>query len=407
MKKLCNLLLVFLTILLFLNSCASKPKLNPYNPKGKDNTVYVDKEKEKYNPVLQKKTVQRSIKEDIQSKFSKKLLKKAGKKDKEYLIPIYNALQKKEYNNALSQIESLDYTYPNDEDLHYLEGIAYLEKNDLTKALSSFSKCISINKDRGDALFYKSLVLNKLKRLGAALNTINNAINLKNTPSQLVYQESLRHQSSDWTKDGREASLFFMRATIYKSLREYNTALDDINKAISINKEENSNYYSLKGEIYFLKKEYRVAHKNLKKSVTIYSDNGWAWHLMGIIDLYSEKYHQAITHFKKADKFDLESSISITNLGLAYWLAGERDMALESMGAAIGKEPNGQMYFHLAYFHHVMNNKSQARIFFKKAQQLEPDIVEVRTKLSKLPPQDSGLYAFFKKEINAAKKYLK
>lgn len=394
-----TILLSSLFLAFLFNACASKPVLKQYNPEGKNNTVYADTEKAKYVKVVQKKPDQRSNTEQ------KKLLKKAGKKDKEYLIPIYTALQEMEYNNALSQIESLDYTYPNDEDLYYLKGIAYLRKNHLSKALNSFNKSISINTNRGDAFFYKSLVLKKLERLGAALGAINKAITIEDTPSLLANQESLSYKSSGWTEEGREATLYFMRASVYKSLMDYDTALGDINRAISISPKENGSYYRLKGEIYFLKQEFNVAYKDLQKAVTINSGDWASWNLMGQIDLYSDKYYQAINHFKKAAKLNHESSISTTNLGLAYWLAEERDLALESMGAAIAKQPNAHLYFHLAYFHHVMNNKSQARIFFKKAKQLEPNILSKRLKLSKAPPQDSNLFAFFKKEIDTAKKY--
>lgn len=394
-----TILLSSLFLALLFNACASKPILKQYVPEGKDNTVHTKTKAAKNDPFVQEKPAQSSTKEQ------KKLLKKAGKKDKAYLIPIYYALQEREYNNALSQIESLDYTYPNNEDLYYLEGLAYLKKNHLSKALNSFNKCIAINQNRGDAIFYKSFVLKKLDRFGAALSAINKAINIDDTPSLLVYQESLSNKGNNWTEEGREAILYFTRATIYKSLMQYDIALDDINKAISISPKEDYYYYGLKGQIYFITQEYSVAYKNLQKAISINSNEWGPWNLMGTIDLYSGKHYQAIKHFKKADELNFESSDSSTNLGLAYWLAGERNMALESMGAAIVKKPNADLYFHLANFHHIMKNKAQAGIFFKKAQQLEPNILSVRTNLSKMPPQDSPLYAFYKEEIKAAKKY--
>lgn len=391
--------IILSSLLLCINACASKPVLKQYNPEGKNNTTYAKTEHTKNDNIVLNALYQRSFKEQ------ERLLKKAGQKDKDYLIPIYIALQEKEYNNALSLIESLDYTYPNDDDLHYLKGIVYLKKNHLEKALNSFNKSISINNNRGDALFYKSLVLKNLERLGAALAAINKAINIKATPSLLAYQENLSSKSSDWTEDGREATLYLLRALIYKLLMDYDTALGDVNKAISINPKDNDLYYRLKAEIYFIKQDFNVAYKNIQKAVTINSDDWSSWNLMGQIDLYSGKYYQAIKHFKKSNELNPESSISSTNLGLAYWLAEERDMALESMGAGIASKPNAHLYFHLAYFHHVMNNEIQARIFFKKAQQLEPDILNKRLKLSKAPPQDSHLFIFYQNEINTAEKY--
>lgn len=384
-----------LCLVLLFNACVPKPVLKQYDPDGKGNAVYPEVNQAKNDFSVQKKS----------SKKKDKGNKVVLKKDKEYLAPIYSALQRKDYNNVLAQIESLDYTYPNNEDLFYIQGVVYFEKKHFSKALDSFNKTLSINNQRGDALYYKSVVLHRLQRLGAALTAINQSIEIESTPSQLVYQESLKHKGINWTEAEREADIYYMRALILKLLLEYDDALNDINKAISLIS-NNNYYYRLKGEIYFDKQEFNIAYKSFQKASAIKADDWNSWNQMGIIDLYSGKYYQAIKHFKIADKLNPKSSTSITNLGLAYWLAEEKDLAFETMGAAIAKEPNAQLYFHLAYFHHTMKNNEQARSFFKKAQQLEPSILDIRLKISNRTPKDSHLYEYYQKQINAAKKYL-
>ena len=395
MKQLTIILSSFCLALLF-NVCVPKPLLKQYDPDGTGSAANSDSWE----------TTRKAYSEPKKSSKKKnKENKVVLKKDKQYLAPIYSALQRQEYNNVLEQIESLDYTYPNNEDLFYIQGIAYIRKGHYSKALDCFNKTILINNQRGDALYYKSLVLFWLQRPGTALTAINQSFDIEGTLSQLVYLDNIIHKNINNTETGCEAEMYNLRANIFRVLLDNDAALADINKAILLNS-SNHHYYRLKGEIYFDKQEFNTAYKSLQKATAIKADDWISWNTMGMIDLYSGKYYQAIKHFKIADELNPKSSTSITSLGLAYWLAEEKDLAFESMGAAIAKEPNAHLYFHLAYFHQTMNNNEQARNFFKKAQQLEPNILDIRLKLSNRPPQDSHLYEFYQKQMNVAKKYL-
>jgi tetratricopeptide (TPR) repeat protein len=322
-----------------------------------------------------------------------------------YLAPVYNSLKDKQYNDAINQIETLKSAYPNDEDLYYLQGIACFGKYELLTALRSFERTITMNNNRGDAFYYKALMLKKLDKQDLALDAINAAFN-KNAAVQLKNQEQLRF-GGEWTVEGRRATLFFLRAVIHKSLRHLDNALNDVNTAISISPYQSSSHFKVRGEISFLKKEYDLALKDFEKATGLNPQEGLTWSLMGIINLYNGNYDKAIIQFNKAVEINRDIyNFALANSAIAYWLKGNKNLALEAMGGAIGKKPAAQMYYHLAYFHHLMGNKIQARLNFQKAEQFKSNILEIRSLSLKQPPKNSPTYTFYQQEYQVAKKYL-
>ncbi|MDA3916911.1 MAG: hypothetical protein PF690_08060 [Deltaproteobacteria bacterium] len=353
------------------------------------------------------RTAQQKIKDDIHSYPGKKTMKETGRTDKQYLLPIYSALQNKQYNSAINQAEKLRTIHPGDEDIFYLQGIAYFEKTEFSKALHYFEKTTSMNSNRGDAFFYKAMVLTKLNKPKIALDAINTAINNKNAALQLVKQEQLRFKGT-WTVGGRRAALFFMRAVINKSLGHLNNALSDINTAISLSPYQSSSHFETRGDINFLKTEYSLAYTDFKKAVELDPEKGKVWLVMGAIDLYRGSYDRAITNFNKAVKINPERyNGALANSAIALWIKGEKNSALEALGGAIKKKPNAHMYYHLAYFHHLMGNRAQALANFQKAEQLKSNILKLRSQFLKRPPKASPTYTFYQQEYKTAQLYLK
>ena len=353
------------------------------------------------------RTAQQRIKDDIHSYPGKKTVKETSRADKQYLLPVYSALQNKQYNSAINQAKKLRTIHPGDEDLLYLQGIAYFEKTEFSKALHYFEKTTSMNSNRGDAFFYKAMVLNTLNKPKIALDAINTAINNKNTAFQLVNQEQLRYKGT-WTVGGRRAALFFMRAVINKSLGHLNNALSDIDTAISLSPYQSSSHFEVRADIHFLKTEYSLAYNDFKKAVELDPEKGKAWLAMGAIDLYNGSYDKAITNFNKAVRINPDRyNGALANSAIAFWIKGEKNSALEAIGGAIRKKSDAHMYYHLAYFHHLMGNRAQALANFQKAEQLKPNILKLRSQILKRPPQTSPTYAFYQQEYKTAKQYLK
>jgi len=353
------------------------------------------------------RTIEQKIQDSVYRSIAEDILEKTGNADKEYLLPVYVAMKKKEYNSVINQAESLKSEHPNDEDLYYIQGVAYYEKGDYASALRYFEKTVSMNSNRGEAFYYKAVMLHQLDKPEPALNAITTAINNKNTVFQLMNQDQLR-VGQDWTVEKCKARMFYLRAVINQSLRQRDNALSDINKAISFLPYIDDALLATRGEIYFYKNQYTLAYNDFQEVIKANSEDASPWELMGRIDTYRGHYDAAAIKFNKAAELEPERySYALGLAGVAYWLKGDQNAAMESMGNGISKEPSFNMYFHLAYFHHLMGNRSQAQINFKKAEQLYPDVLSWSAyKQAKLLPKNSGIYTFYQQELKTAKTYL-
>jgi len=347
------------------------------------------------------------IRDRVHAYGIKETLQETGNADKKYLVTVYTVLRQKQYNKAITLAENLQSVHPGDADLYYIQGIAYLEQNDLLTALRYFEKTSSIDNNRGDAYYYQALMLYKLGQADKSLDSINTAIHNEHTPFQLMNQEKLRF-SGKWTIEGRRAALFFLRALIDKNLHKTDDALSDVNKAISISPYKSAAHFKLRGEIYFLgKSELSLAYSDLQQAAELDPKNGVVWGSLGVIDIYMGHYGQAIIKLNKAVTLDPDRfNEDLGYIAVAYWLKGDRNSALEAMGKAIRKRPDHNMYYHLGYFHHLLGNQSQARTNFKKAEQLFPKILNFEHWMFKGLPKHSPAYPFYEHEYETAQKYL-
>lgn len=348
----------------------------------------------------------RSALQKVRDNSTRFVLEKAGKADKPYLYPVYTALKNKQYDNAINQAEELKAVYPADEDIYYLQGVAYFEKRELKTAFSLFEYTLLINSDRGDAHNFSALMLYKLQKSSRALKHINLALSNNKTASQLLSLRQLTTNSNTFSIAAIKGRMYFLRAVIQKSLRNYAAAQADVLQAIHLSPYESSSHYTVKGDINFLKRDYHSAYRDYQKAISLNPKESDAWGGMGIIDIYLGHYNKAVTHLEKAIQINPKYNATLGNLGLAYWLLGNRDKAFESMGKAIRLKPVSGMYYHLAYFHHLNGNHAQARINFKKAKSIDADIIGTRTIYLDIPPKTSPTWQFYQQEYNTAKRYL-
>jgi len=354
------------------------------------------------------RSIAQKVRNNVHASGIKEILQETGNTDKRYLVPIYTALREKQYNKAITLAKKLQSVHPDDENLYYIQGIAYLEQNDLMTALRYFEKTSSINNNRGDAYYYQSLISHKLNKDNRALSSINTAIHNEQTAFQLMNQEKLRY-AGKWTVEGRRAHLFFLRAAINSSLHKTDDAFSDVNRAISLSPYKSAEHFKLRGNIYFYEKsELSLAYSDFQQAAELAPNDGDVWELLGSIDTYMGHYDQAIIELNKAVILAPDRlNEALGYAAVAYWLKGDRNSALDAMGKAIRKKPDYNMYYHLGYFHHLLGNPSQARANFKKAEQLQPKILNLGPwLLTKVLPRNSPAYPFYEHEYATAKKYL-
>ena len=321
-----------------------------------------------------------------------------------HLSPIYQSLYNRNYPDVITQAERLKARYPNDDTLYYLQGYAYLKNNNETLALGCFSKSISLNRNKGDVHFWRAVMYHRSGRDKEALDDINRAIRDKNTPVQLGELDKLRGYKPD-TKF-HHPRMYFFRAAVNKSLGRYTAAMSDINQAIHLSPVPNPIHFKDRGDINFLTHKFALARNDYQKAVQLDPTMINAWCPLGQCDLYLGNYTRAIANLKKTVELNPEYPGALRDLGLAYALNGDHNKALESMGRALRTTPDGTVFYHLAYVHHLKGNQTQALKNYKKAQKLAPDILGTGAAIFNITPKSSPIKKFYRGEFDTARLYL-
>lgn len=317
---------------------------------------------------------------------------------------IYKSLINKQYDAAIKECEKLRALRPGDTGLYLLEGYAYYKKKDYSMSNDRFSHIIGADKSRGDAYLFRGINYLWLKKPKEALNDINKALDNKQTPDQVLklYRDIGFKQT---TTENIYELIHREKASAHYRLGELQPAMENVNKAIKYNS-RSGGLYSFRGQINFAQQKYHQSYKDFEKSVKITPNNAMAWNFMGVINFINGNYINALTQYQKANELNPKDMRILINMSLSYWLQGNQVKAFETMGKVLRENPGTVTFYHFAYFHHLNGDQEKARSNFKKAQELNPDILEMRTTLLNRTPVSSPTRKFYQDELKVAKTYL-
>ncbi len=329
----------------------------------------------------------------------------AGKADDADLNPVYTALRNRQYDTVIKQAEKLKAAHPDDDLLYLLQGLANYFKNDYTSANNNLSKAIFLNGNRGDAYFLRSLSYVHIKQFQKALNDINFAIANPKTSLQMADLNRSQgvHSASE---KGALSDLFYHRSRIYTFLKQTNSALKDINKAISTNPFPKVYNYYHRGILYFKQKKYTLAYNDFQKIVEINPETLNAWNMMGLINFFQGNYNKATEQYQKAHRLNPENMSVLSNLAASYWLQGNRKKAFEAMGKILKGKPSASDFYYFGYFCHLNGDQGKALANFEKANELNPDILKLRESFINRSPASSPTRKFYQDQFKTAKIYI-
>ena len=321
-----------------------------------------------------------------------------------FVSKIYKQLKTHQYDKAIIKCKKLrkrhlyvDYSY-------FLEGVAFYLKKDYPAASERFTSAIDLNRKRGDAYYFRSSCYLNLNRITDALNDINHAIGIRETPAILAkVNKTLGFSSSE---AGTKADMFLLRSRIFYAQKQLKTALKDINYSISISPHPFWLYFFHRGHIYFNQKEYKLAYRDFHETVKLNPKVINAWNTMGVIAFFMGKYKLDINVCRKALELAPGNLAGLMNLGLAYWLDGNHEKGLNLMKKVVQKQKNPIAYFHLAYFYHVDGKQDMALENYKKAVELNSDILKIRAAYLQKTPQSSPTNKFYREQFKIAKVYI-
>ena len=317
---------------------------------------------------------------------------------------IYTSLKNKQYDEAIKQCEKLREIRPDDDNVYLLEGYAYQRKREYPSSIDWFSRIINSDKNRGDVYYLRAQSYLWSKKPKKALNDITKALDNKQTLVQVVKLfKDLGFK--DMTTENVKGFIFQNKAKAHSQLGEINNAMVSINRSIEYYPTHSLSYES-RGKIYFDQNKYSLAYKDFQKTIEINPKAINAWNMMGLINFFRGNYNEAVAQYQKANEINPKDIVLLTNMSAAYWLQGNRVKAFEAAGKALRGKPDPTAFYHLAYFHHLNGNQDQALVNFKKAYDLNPDILKIRKTAINRPPASSPTRKFYQDQFKTANKYI-
>ena len=229
-----------------------------------------------------------------------------------------------------------------------------LEKMDKKEAaLADYTKAIEIDSKYVTAYVYRAALYRKAKEYDLALKDIDAA--LENAHSPTVYQQYLRgvilqDRGDDdaaieaFTKaieiDPNYSFAYGSRSVIYKNLKKYDLALQDINVVIEYLPSPTAYYYWIRGDIWEKSGKKEAALIDYTKAIEL--DPKYVWAYVCRADLYKamKKYDLALKDI------DLAIKNSSSPSTYHYWLrgdilekSGEREGAIGEYSKALEIDP--------------------------------------------------------------------
>lgn len=247
-----------------------------------------------------------------------------------YKGPIENTYFKKEEIEAISPDNV-------SEELHYVKGNDYVEKEDYRNAIKHYNSVIKMNHQHVDALYDKGFSLFRLNAYDAALSQFKKVLDLQ-------------HNADD---------AYFLMGEIYYIFDMVNESMDCYKKAIGISPDKEEYMISLikcylyKGDLEgALKESNRIINKN-KDSIKGYEYKAIVFERLG-------RYEDSIAMYDKCIKISMDSD----EIGYFFYKKAEmyynirkRKDALSSITKALEVHPENEHYKELKKSILGMNKK--------------------------------------------------
>ena len=253
-------------------------------------------------------------------------------------------------------------------------GDAFMDRGDYANAIADFTTALSFGNISGDfTIFYNRAIAHSgLGNSREAIDDYTQAIN----------------------RNGEFGAAFMARGYEYLTIRDFNRALLDANRAIQISPNSPSPYH-LRGMVYSLTGEFDRSIADFLHIIVLQPENPiYHWRLSGAYYQKGE-LENAETAYREAVRFGLEEDLrrvlmealseSYANRAVTAGRAGNHSAALADFSRAINVNPNNAMLFAnrgMAYFN--LGELDNSVLDYERALILEPGNAQYTNALNRV-----------------------
>lgn len=133
---------------------------------------------------------------------------------------------------------------------------------------------------------------------------------------------------------------YFLRGSAYAKMGNYKTAVDDLNKAMELEKEPDGLSYALRGICYQELGLYDKALSDYHVASALNPTDAGTWESLGYIYSLKGEHDRAIRYYEKAIALHPKKGEAYNNLGYTWFQKGNTNKALEYLNKAIEVDPD-------------------------------------------------------------------
>ncbi|MBN2662710.1 MAG: DUF4919 domain-containing protein [Bacteroidales bacterium] len=211
-----------------------------------------------------------------------------------------------------------------------------------------------------------------LSAIAQTNNLKQKADSLKNAEE---YELAIKLYSNASLKEPTNTKLLHDIAFCYYNIDMIEPAIDTLNKAIKINKNDPENYVLL-SEIYSYTGDYEAASININKAIQLKPDTAIYYIKQGSIFLLSEELENALNSFQTSLKYDKYSSSAYYLISYVYSVVNYADSALKYINLALNFEEKGDFHKLKAEIFYAQSRFTDAIFEINKAIAIEGNIPE-------------------------------
>lgn len=186
-------------------------------------------------------------------------------------------------------------------------------------------------------------------------------------PEAVNSDVDIKKLTEEIEKNPNNPYCYFERGEAYKSLNEYEEAIEDFSRAIELYNKDYTFFWEKGACLHFLSK-YDEAIEFYTKAIELEPNNAQIFNDRGLAFDDKEDYVSAIENFKTAIKLDPQDSIFYFNLSGAFRYNKEYEMALYYVNRAIEMSPEyvdfyclkGKIYESAYFYRYAINNITDA-----------------------------------------------
>jgi tetratricopeptide (TPR) repeat protein len=246
----------------------------------------------------------------------------------------YNALEVKEYDNAILYYQKAIELNPNFFAAYYSLGIAYKLKGNFDKAIQSYEKAIELNPNFSDAYYNLGLAYRSKGDLNKAIRSYEKAIEL----------------------DPKDFGSYYNMGFAYNLNGDFDKAIQSYEKVIELNPNCFDACYNL-GVVYESKGNLDKAIRFDEQAIELNPSSSEAYNNLGVAYKSKGNFDKAIQSYKKAIELNPTFFNAYSNLGVVYESKGNLDKAIQLFEKAIELNPNSSYsYGNLGWMYYLKND---------------------------------------------------